>query len=110
MAYITGMIFIETSIFTNEIQKLLPDDEYRILQHNLMIRPSAGNLIKGSGGLRKIRWKSPGEGKRGGMRIIYYWEPPDKIYMLFPYKKSEQEDLTQAQIKVLSELVKEFLL
>ena len=104
------MIFIETSIFTKEIQKLLPDDEYRILQQNLMIRPSAGSLIKGSSGLRKIRWKSPGEGKRGGLRIIYYWEPPDRIYMLFPYKKAEQEDLTQAQIKVLSKLVKEFLL
>ena len=110
MAYITTMIFIETSIFTKEIQKLLPDDEYRILQQNLMIRPSAGSLIKGSSGLRKIRWKSPGEGKRGGLRIIYYWEPPDTIYMLFPYKKSEQEDLAQAQIKVLNKLVKEFLL
>jgi hypothetical protein len=75
-----------------------------------MIRPSAGSLIKGSGGLRKIRWKSSGEGKRGGLRIIYYWDPPGKIYMIFPYRKSEQKDLTSAQIKILSKLVKEFLL
>ena len=75
-----------------------------------MIRPSAGSLIRGSGGLRKVRWKSPGEGKRGGLRIIYHWEAPDKIYMLFPYRKSEQEDLTPAQIKALSKLVKESLL
>lgn len=75
-----------------------------------MIRPSAGSLIKGSGGLRKIRWKLPGKGKRSGLRIIYYWEQPDKIYMLFPYRKSEQEDLAPAQIKALSKLVKEFLL
>ena len=104
------MIFIETSIFTKELMKLLPDDEYRMLQHNLMIRPTAGSLIKGTGGLRKIRWKSSGKGKSGGLRIIYYYDPPDKIYMLFPYKKSDQEDLTSAQIKTLSKLVKEFLL
>jgi len=104
------MIFIETSIFTKELVKLLSDDEYRMLQHNLVIRPTAGSLIKGTGGLRKIRWKSSGKGKSGGLRIIYYYNPPDKIYMLFPYKKSDQEDLTSAQIKTLSKLVKEFLL
>jgi mRNA-degrading endonuclease RelE of RelBE toxin-antitoxin system len=104
------MIFIETSIFTKELVKLLSDDEYRMLQHNLMIRPTAGSLIKGTGGLRKIRWKSSGKGKSGGLRIIYYYDPPDKIYMLFPYKKSDQEDLTPDQVKTLSKLVKEFLL
>ena len=104
------MVFIETSIFTKELVKLLSDDEYRILQHNLVIRPTAGSLIKGTGGLRKIRWKSSGKGKSGGLRIIYYYDPPDKIYMLFPYKKSDQEDLTPAQVKTLSKLVKEFLL
>ena len=103
------MVFIETSIFTKELQKLLRDDEYRILQHNLMVKPSAGSIIKGSGGLRKIRWKSSGKGKRGGLRIIYYWDPPDTIYMLYPYKKSEREDLSADQIKVLRELVKEWL-
>jgi len=104
------MIFIETSIFTKELVKLLSDDEYRMLQHNLVIRPTAGSLIKGTGGLRKIRWKSSGKGKSGGLRIIYYYDPLDKIYMLFPYKKSDQEDLTSTQIKTLSKLVKEFLL
>ena len=90
--------------------KLLSDDEYRILQHNLLIRPTAGSLIKGTGGLRKIRWKSSGKGKSGGLRLIYYYDPPDKFYMLFPYKKSDQEDLTPAQVKTLKKLVKEFLL
>jgi len=104
------MIFIETSIFTKELEKLLSDDEYRMLQHNLVIRPTAGSLIKRTGGLRKIRWKSPGKGKSGGLRIIYYYDPPDKIYMLFPYKKSDQKDLTPNQVKTLSKLVKEFLL
>ena len=59
------MIFIETSIFTKEIQRLMSDDNYRMLQAAVMLRPDAGNLIKGSGGLRKIRWNLPGIGKRG---------------------------------------------
>lgn len=75
-AYNAPMLFIETSIFTKEIQYLLPDDNYRILQTALMLRPDAGSLIKGSGGLRKIRWNLPGAGKRGSLRVIYYLSPP----------------------------------
>ena len=104
-----AILFIETSIFTKEIQNLISDDSYRQLQAALVLRPDAGDLIKGSGGLRKIRWSLRGKGKRGALRIIYYWDTPDTIYMLFPYKKSEQEDLTQSQLKLLRELVKEFL-
>lgn len=103
------MIFIETSIFTKEIQRLLPDDKYRMLQTVLMLRPDAGNLIRGSGGLRKIRWSLPGKGKREALRVIYYWNPPDTIFMLFPYKKTEQEDLTTDQLKLLRKMVKELL-
>jgi len=102
------MIFIETYIFTKEIQKVLQDDEYKQLQQNLMLRPAAGSIIKGSGGLRKIRWSIPGEGKRGGLRVIYYWDPPDKIYMLLPYKKTDQEDLSATQVKLLKKVVKEY--
>jgi hypothetical protein len=64
---------------------------------------------RGSGGLRKIRWKLPGTGKRGALRIIYYWDPPDTIFMLFPYRKTEQEDLTADQLKLLRKMVKELL-
>ena len=64
------MIFIETSIFTKEIQNLISDDNYRMLQAALMLRPDAGRLIRGGGGLRKIRWKLSGTGKRGALRII----------------------------------------
>ena len=103
------MVFIETSIFTKEIQHLISDDNYRMLQSALMLRPDAGKLIRGSGGLRKIRWNLPGIGKRGALRIIYYWNPPDTIFMLFPYRKTEQEDLTSDQLKLLHKLVKEFL-
>jgi hypothetical protein len=104
------MIFIETSIFTQEIQRLLPDDDYRMLQTVLMLRPDTGRLIRGSGGLRKIRWSLPGAGKRGALRVIYYWSPPETIFMLFPYRKTEQEDLTPDQLGLLRKIVKELLL
>jgi mRNA-degrading endonuclease RelE of RelBE toxin-antitoxin system len=103
------MIFIETSIFTKEIIKFLPDESYRQLQSIVMLRPEAGSLIRGSGGLRKIRWNLPGSGKRGSLRVIYYWDPPDTIFMLFPYRKTKQEDLTPDQLKLLRNVVKEFL-
>jgi mRNA-degrading endonuclease RelE of RelBE toxin-antitoxin system len=109
MAYNAVMIFIETSIFTKEIQRLLPDESYRKLQSVLMLRPEAGNLIRSSGGLRKIRWNLSGSGKRGALRVIYFWDPPDTIFMLFPYRKTEQEDLTTDQLKLLRKTVKGFL-
>lgn len=80
-----------------------------MLQTDLIFWPDAGDLIKGSGGLRRIRWNRLGRGKRGALRVIYYWNPPDTIFMLFPYRKDEQEDLTADQLKLLREAVKEFL-
>ena len=104
------MLFIETPIFTKLVIDLISDDEYRKLQLALVLRPEAGKIISGSGGLRKIRWKSGGSGKRGGLRLIYFWDvPEDTIYMLLIYKKSKQEDLTPNQLKTLRNLVKDFL-
>ena len=104
------MIFIETPLFTKLIKDFLPDENYRLLQQTILIRPEVGDLIRGGGGLRKIRWNVPGSGKRGGLRIIYYWDVPEEtIYMLLPYKKSKQKDLTSAQLKVLRGLIKEGL-
>ena len=104
------MLFIETPIFTKLVTDLIPDDEYRKIQLALVFRPEAGKLIPGSGGLRKIRWKSGGRGKRGGLRLIYFWDvPEDRIYMLLIYKKSKQKDLTPNQLKILRNLVKELL-
>ena len=104
------MVFVETPIFTKLVRDLLPDDDYRVLQQALVLRPEAGDVIPGSGGLRKIRWNVAGRGKRGGIRVIYYWDIPDDIiYMLLVYKKAKQEDLTPKQLKALRNLVKEWL-
>ncbi len=102
------MIILETSFFTKQVTNLLADDDYRLLQTLLVNRPDAGSIIKGSSGLRKIRWKAKQSGKRGGFRVIYYWAvSEDKILMLFIYPKTKQSDLSPAQIEVLSKIVKE---
>lgn len=74
------------------------------------MRPEAGDLIPGGGGSRKLRWRVKGKGKRGGLRLIYYWDvPADSFYMLAIYKKSQKEDLTQQQLRILYRLVEEWL-
>jgi hypothetical protein len=70
--------------------------------------PKLGAVIRGSGGLRKVRWAVPGRGKSGGIRVIYYWvTPKDQLLMLVAYAKSERDDLAEAQVVVLRKLVKE---
>lgn len=87
------MVFVETPVFTDVVINTLSDDEYRSLQISLMLRPSQGALMTGARGLRKIRWRAAGRGKRAGVRIIYYWdEPKDTIYMLLIYSKAAQDD------------------
>ena len=80
----------------------MDDDSYASLQVHLAKRPDAGDMIRGSGGMRKIRWAGSGRGKRGGLRVIYYWwVAKDRISMLLVYPKNEQDDLTLDQIKLL---------
>lgn len=100
------MIIIETSVFTRRIKELMSDDEYKELQEALVTRPGMGAIIQGTGGLRKVRWKLESTGKSGGVRAIYYWMTADEqIYMLYVYPKSEQENLTAEQKKVLKLIV-----
>ena len=95
------MEFVETSIFTQRITKLLTDDEYYELQAMLADQPKAGDVIPGAGGLRKLRWRAKGRGKRGGLRVIYYCWSEHRLYMIFVYEKSRQGDLTPEQMKAL---------
>ena len=100
------MIFTETTVFTRQITKLLTDEDYQALQQALLRDPAAGDLIKHSGGLRKVRWHSAARGKRGGIRVIYYWFVNDaEIYMLLAYGKGEKDDLSPKELKLLRELV-----
>ena len=109
IAYNMGMIFIETSIFTKRITESVCDEDYHKLQVHLAEHPDAGDLIRGSGGIRKIRCAASGHGKRGGARTLYYWDAPDKIYMIFCYLKNERENITPEQLKTLKKLVEENL-
>ncbi|MBX7235982.1 MAG: type II toxin-antitoxin system RelE/ParE family toxin [Caldilineales bacterium] len=104
------MVFIETPLFTKLVSDYLSDEEYAELQQVILLRPEAGTVIPGSGGLRKLRWAVGQQGKRGGLRVIYYWVTADSIiYLLFLYRKNEQEDLTPDQLSVLRRLIKEYL-
>lgn len=104
------MRFIETPIFTRRLQALLTEDEYRELQNDLIKNPEGGAVIRGSGGVRKLRWAAKGRGKSGGVRAIYYWfVSVEKFLMLFLYPKNEQENLTPEQMKRLKALVEQEL-
>jgi mRNA-degrading endonuclease RelE of RelBE toxin-antitoxin system len=104
------MRFVETPVFTSAIQRLLDDERYRRLQLALTLCPARGAVIPGSAGLRKLRWATTGIGKRGGLRVVYYWaRDEDAIYLVYASAKSAQRDLTAAQIRTLGALVrKEF--
>ena len=85
------MVFIETPVFTRQIQKLITDKSYSRLQTLLIKFPANG--------CRKIRWAGRGIGKRGGIRVIYYWvKHEDQCFMLMAYAKSRIDDLTKKQI------------
>jgi mRNA-degrading endonuclease RelE of RelBE toxin-antitoxin system len=102
------MVIIETPIFTKQLLSTLSDDEYRLFQNMLMERPDAGKVIPGSAGLRKLRWAAEGRGKRGGLRVIYYWfTARGSILLLFIYPKNVQDNLTPDQLKQLKKIVEE---
>lgn len=100
------LTFIESPIYSEQIDDLLSAEDHRQLQLHLLEQPNRGDLIKGVGGLRKLRWAGSGRGKRGGIRIIYYLWHNDTAFLLFAYPKNQQEDLTPAQAKLLHQLIK----
>src|SRR5690625_893417 len=106
MAYYWVMIFIETPIFTKRLKDLLDDDSYTEFQRLLAERPEAGDVIEGTGGIRKVRVPAKGRGKRGGARVIYYhFVSASQIALLMIYAKNEADDLTADQRKALKRIV-----
>ena len=103
------MIFYETDIFTEQIVELVDDRSYALLQATIIADPEAGDLIPRSRGLRKVRWRAGGRGKRGGIRVIYYLVRREEVFMLYAYAKSEREDITHEQARLLRELVDQHL-
>lgn len=102
------MEFIEVPSFTPHVLRHLGEDEYARLQVHLTQRPTAGAVIPGSRGLRKLRWAAKGRGKRGGVRVIYYWHvTPEVITLLDIYPKNEKDDLTKDEIRLLNLLLED---
>lgn len=98
------MVFIETSLFTKVIADFLTDDEYSSLQLFLTERPDAGQIIKGTRGVRKLRWSTRDRGKSGGIRVIYYWRVSEhEIWMLTAYSKSARENIPAHVLRKIAE-------
>jgi hypothetical protein len=98
------LTFVETRLFTDLVQRYLSDEEYAELQQMLAAQPEAGNVIRGSGGVRKLRWRTAGRGKRGGIRVIYYLRSrQEQIWMLTVYAKNEEENVPGHILKKIKE-------
>lgn len=100
--------FVELPPFERVREIYLSDDQYAELQQTLIANPTAGDMITKTGGLRKIRFedKRRNKGKRGGLRIIYYYHLSDTEFLMFTvYDKNEADDLTHDQKAVLKKLL-----
>jgi hypothetical protein len=100
------MLFIETPVFTKCLSELLNDEDYAKFQCQLAERPDMGDVIEGTGGVRKVRVASNGHGKRGGSRVIYYhFTSVSCIALLMIYPKNEKDDLSADERKVLKKII-----
>lgn len=96
--------FIETKLFSRLVQEYLSDDDYGEVQRQLIANPDEGAVIRGSGGVRKVRVAAPGRGKRGGYRLIYYVRRPrNVIWMLTIYPKSEADSIPAHVLRKIRE-------
>ena len=100
------MVFVELPIFARCAQQLFTDDDIREVQITLLENPSAGDLIPGGHGLRKLRVPLPGRGKSGGARVIYYhWVCQEQCYLIYAYAKNVALDLTKDQLRRLADVI-----
>ena len=104
------MVFLETNVFVKLIDKFLSDDERFALFNQLLENPDSGDLIRAGGGSRKLRWLLRGQGKRGGLRVIYVWsKSKNQVLFLLTYPKSQKSDLTPEEIKLIAKEAKLWL-
>lgn len=105
MTYIPPrVIFIETRLFTRLLGEYLTDEEYAALQWMLASDPTVGDLVRGTGGVRKVRWGVGGRGKRGGVRVIYYVRSHrGEIWMLTLYAKNVSESIPADVLRKIRE-------
>ena len=102
------LVFFETPLFTRRLPDYLNDDLYQALQRALLENPELGDVMPGTGGFRKVRWEDSrrGKGKRGGLRVIYYYLTADHQVWLFTlYDKHEATDLTSGEKKALKKAI-----
>ena len=98
--------FIETSIFTKQVREIATDDELKDLQIELIAQPEKGDLITGTGGLRKVRMATGTQGKSGSTRVIYFLATAEIIYLVLAYPKNAKDNLSNAEKAELKKLVK----
>ncbi|PHZ24297.1 type II toxin-antitoxin system RelE/ParE family toxin [Yersinia massiliensis] len=98
--------FIETPFFSKQWEVLLTEDEFRELQQVLLLNPSSGALIVGTGGVRKVRFAIGQKGKSGGVRIIYYYqEPQSRIWLFTVYPKNQKDTLTSSEKQQFKDVI-----
>lgn len=93
--------------FMKSTKKLLSQDEIAELARYVAFFPEKGDVIRGTGGARKLRWSAKGKGKRGGARIIYYYYATEyEVYLITAYAKNQKSDLTSADKRAIQQLIK----
>ena len=102
-------LFVELPAFSRYRAEYLNDEGFRALQNELALNPTNGDVIEGTGGLRKLRQPDPrrGKGKRGGLRVIYFWWEAGRQFWLFAiYDKGEISDLSAKEKNLLKDMLK----
>ena len=98
------LTFIESSVFARYLPDYLSDEEYAALQWFLAAHPEAGRVIRGTGGVRKLRWSAGGRGKRAGVRVIYYAKQRiGEIWLLTIYGKNVRESIPRHILRKMKE-------
>ncbi|MFA6038104.1 MAG: type II toxin-antitoxin system RelE/ParE family toxin [Legionellales bacterium] len=100
-----------TPAFMRDAKKLLSQEALNDLTDSLVLAPKQGVIIQGTGGVRKMRWQTgkDGKGKRGGVRVLYYFDGTQLILLLMLYKKSEKANISTSEKNILRKLLPELL-